>query len=176
MAAAESDARDAPLADVQRQAGAKPGPASEAPATSHHRFSHAIPSLCHQGPCCSASPALSSSRGNGSIVPRDSEEARRGETRPDLAPLERRARDSLSPPGKPSVVRIRVLRAVGAADHFPVVGAVTARAGRQRLDRLHLDFVAAVRATVGAGGDVAADRGWISHFEPPFRRQLRCIT
>jgi hypothetical protein len=80
------------------------------------------------------------------------------------------------------VVRVRVLCAIAAADFFPVVRAVAARTGGQRLDRLHLDFVAAVRATVGACGDVAPDWRWISHVRNSFlvgrsaERQLRCIT
>src|SRR5919201_5810634 len=63
----------------------------------------------------------------------------------------------------PLVVWVRVLCAVAAAQGFPVVWAAALRTRRQRLDGRHLDFVAAVRAAVGAGRDIAPDWGRICH-------------
>jgi hypothetical protein len=59
---------------------------------------------------------------------------------------------SARPPGEASVVRIRVLRAVAAAHGLPLVRAAAARTGWQRLDGLHLNLVATVRAAIAAGG------------------------
>src|SRR5690349_14643667 len=57
-------------------------------------------------------------------------------------------------PRPPLPIRIGVLRRVAAAQRL-VLAVVTGRAGRQVLRRADFQLVAAVRALVGAGRDVA---------------------
>src|SRR5439155_15233031 len=71
--------------------------------------------------------------------------------------------DAPARPLASGLVGVRVLRAVAAGDRLPRVGPIALRAGRERLEGLHLELVAAVRALVGAGRDVAADGNGIRH-------------
>ena len=59
-------------------------------------------------------------------------------------------------------VRVWIVHAVAAGDRVPV-SVAAGRAGREVLDRSDLDPLAAFRALVGAGADVAARRYLLSH-------------
>jgi hypothetical protein len=62
-----------------------------------------------------------------------------------------------------AAIRIRVVHAVATSYCFPLIRAAAARTRGKMLDRARVELVATVRAAVGAGGDVASYRCWISH-------------
>ena len=61
------------------------------------------------------------------------------------------------------LVGVRVVFAVTATARLPCIRPLAVRARRHRFDRLHLQLVAAVRALVGSGRDIASDRNRVSH-------------
>ena len=60
-------------------------------------------------------------------------------------------------------IRVGIIRAVAARLSLPSVRSFAVRAGRQRAHRRGIELVAAIRAAIRAGGDIATDGCRICH-------------